>query len=100
MCGRRQPDEQQSRVGIAEARHGQPPVRVVTMCALLLAGDAATVLSQPRAAFTRHDRAVNLSESGRHNGTERFHGGSMALQLKIDETSRRDTEERLVIIED
>jgi len=43
---------------------------------------------------------VNLSETEWQNGTERFHDESMALQLKIDETSRRDIEERLVIIED
>jgi hypothetical protein len=55
---------------------------------------------------------VNLSESSREKHAERFHDGLMALQLKVDETSRRDSETQrktnlcasvslgLVIIED
>jgi hypothetical protein len=55
---------------------------------------------------------VKLDEPGRHVTAERFHDRSMALQLKIGETSRRHSEAQrktnlcdsvslwLVIIED
>ena len=56
------PDQQQSRVRIAETGHGQSPVRVETVCALLLRCNTPAVLSQPRTAFARHDCAMNLSE--------------------------------------
>src|SRR4030095_11730680 len=73
MRGWRKPDQQQSRVRIAEARHGESPVRVETVCALLLRCHATTVLSQPGTAFARNDRAMNLSESRRKIGAGRFH---------------------------
>jgi hypothetical protein len=44
-------DKQQPRARIAEAGHGPAPVRIETMRPLLLLGDAATVLSEPRASL-------------------------------------------------
>src|SRR6185369_11129651 len=58
MRSGRKPDQQQSRVRIAEAGHWQSPVRVQTVCALLLRCDAATVLPQSRTTFARDDRAM------------------------------------------
>jgi hypothetical protein len=62
MRSRSKPDQQQSRVRIAETGHGQSPVRVETVCALLLRCNTPAVLSQPRTAFARHDCAMNLNE--------------------------------------
>ena len=62
MRGRCKPDQQQSCIRIAEARHWQSPVRVVTVCTLLFGCDAMTVLSQPWTTLARYDRAVHLSE--------------------------------------
>jgi len=62
MRGRCKPDQQQSCIRIAEARHWQSPVRVVTVCTFLFGRHATTVLSQSRTTLARHDRAVHLSE--------------------------------------
>jgi hypothetical protein len=49
---RRQPDQQQPRIGIAEARHRTSPVLIGAVRALLLASDSTAVLAQTRATLT------------------------------------------------
>ena len=49
--GRRETDEQQARVRVAEAGHGPAPVRVVAMRALLLARHGRQYVAQARTAF-------------------------------------------------
>ena len=73
VCGGRQSHEQQSRIWIAKSGNRAAPVGVAPMCAFLLVRDAATVLSQARAAFARNNRVVDLSESGRQLDAQPFH---------------------------
>jgi hypothetical protein len=63
MRSRRKPDQQQSRVRIAEARHWQSPIRIQTVGALFLRCDAATVVAQSRTTVARDDRAMDLNET-------------------------------------
>ena len=53
--GRRQPDEQDPRVRIAEPRHRPAPVRLVAEARHLLAGDLLPPRDEPRAATARDD---------------------------------------------
>src|SRR5262245_46026237 len=53
--GRRQPDDQQPRRRITEARHRSRPVRFIAVGTPLLAADPLTVLAQPWTALARDD---------------------------------------------
>jgi hypothetical protein len=58
--GRRQADEQQPRVRVAEAGDRFAPVRVLPVSAPLLARDLGAMLAKPRASFARDDLLMNL----------------------------------------
>ena len=57
--GRRQADDQEAGVGIAEAGDGAPPVDLVSEGSTLLEGDALTVTPQSRTPLARDDGAMH-----------------------------------------
>jgi hypothetical protein len=63
MRGRRQADEKQSRVRVAEAWDGAPPICVVAMRSFALACDVSAVAPQARAPFARNNGRVDVSEA-------------------------------------
>ena len=82
---RRQPDEQDPRVRIAEPRHRPPPVRLVAEARHLLAGDLLPPLDQPRTQAARDDLRRQGLETRPPLGRRR------PRYLSSSRSSRRDT---------
>src|SRR5689334_6060862 len=59
-----QTDDEEARVGIAERRHGFPPIRPFTICASLYLRDMRTVLHQAIAVAARDHLAVEKLKLG------------------------------------
>ena len=86
MRGRCKSHEEQSRVRVAKSGNGAAPVRVISMCAFLVPGDTATVMSQARAPFARDDGLVNLDESPRKLDAQPFHErlGHKNIEMRLN----------------
>src|SRR2546426_494122 len=66
-----EPDDEQPRIRIAEARDRLPPVLPVAKLPFLVSGDAAAIGPQPRAARATDDGVVDGGEGSEQSETSR-----------------------------
>src|SRR2546422_1040454 len=66
-----EPDDEQPRIRIAEARDRRPPVLPVAKLPFLVSGDAAAIGPQPRAARATDDGVVDGGEGSEQSETSR-----------------------------